>query len=70
MLPHTEVKFYPEVNSSRFHFGMKFDFGVRQLYYQRLHHFRRSETHFGVNFTLVKLIKMKFQTAVTFPCKQ
>ena len=49
----------------RFHFGIKFHFGVRELHYQRSHDFGRNETHFGANFTSVK-----FQTAVSFPCKQ
>ena len=32
--------------------------------------FVRSETHFGPNFTSVNLTEVKFQTAVSFPCKQ
>ena len=29
-----------------------------------------SETHFGTNFAPVNLTKVKFQTVVSFPCKQ
>ena len=54
----------------RFYFGVKFHFGVRKLHYQRSHDFTRSETHFGANFTLVNLTEVKFQTAMSFPCKQ
>ena len=44
--------------------------GVRQLHYQHSHDFEHSETHFSANFTLVKLTEVKFQTTVSFPCKQ
>ena len=62
----------PKVNSNRFEidFGVKFHFGVRSLHYQCSYDFGRSETHFGKNFTSVKLTEVKFQTAVSFPCKQ
>ena len=30
----------------------------------------RSENHFGTSFSLVKFTEVRFQTAVSFPCKQ
>ena len=62
----------PEVNSHRFEISLrgKIHFGVRQLHYQRLHDFRRSESHFGANFSSVNLTEVKFQSAVSFPSKQ
>ena len=47
----------------RFHFGTKFHFVVRELHYQHSHDFGRSQTHFGANFTLVKLdwLKLNFK---------
>ena len=47
-----------------FHFGIKFHFVLRELHYQHSHDFRRSQTHFGA-----KLTEIKFQTAVSCPCK-
>ena len=62
----------PKRNSNLFEISLrdKFHFGVRQLHYQRTHDFGWSETHFGANFTSVKLTEVKLQTAVSFPCKQ
>ena len=54
----------------RFHFGVLFHFGERQLPYQHSYDFRQSETHFGANFTWANLTEVKFHTTVTFPCKQ
>ena len=56
----------PEVNLNRFGISIC----VRQIHYQRSHNFGRSETHFDANFTSVNLTEVKFQTAVSFPCKQ
>ena len=51
-------------NGLKFHFWIKFPFSVRKLDYQRSHDFG------GVKLTSVNLIEVKFQTAVSFPCKQ
>ena len=71
-LPHTDVKFYPEVKSQN---GLgslrdKISLLCEVTSLQRLHDFGRSETHFGANFTSVNLTEVKFQTTVNFPCKQ
>ena len=61
----------PEVNSNRFEISLRAKISLRceVTYHQRSHDFGRSETHFGANFTSVKLTEVKFQTA-SFPCKQ
>ena len=58
----------PEVNSNRFEIslGGKISLGCEVTSFQRSHDFGRSETHFGANF----LTEVRFQTAVSFPCKQ
>ena len=62
----------PEVNSNRFEISLwgKISLRCEELHYQRSHDFGRSGTHFGANFTSVKLTEVKCQTAVSFPCKQ
>ena len=62
----------PEVNSNRFEISLR-DKISRRCEVTSLLAFtwlRRSETHFGANFTSVKLTEVKFQTVVIFPCKQ
>ena len=44
----------PEVNSNGFEISFR----------------GKMETHFGANFTSVKLTEVKFQITVSFPCKQ
>ena len=49
----------PEVNSNRFEISLRGKISVRC-----------EGTHFGANFTSVKVTEVKFQTAVSFQCKQ
>ena len=46
------------VNSNRFEISLRGRISLR------------CEVHFGSNFTSVKLTEVKFQAAVSFPCKQ
>ena len=58
----------PEMNSNRFEISLRGEISGRCKVTS--HDFKRIETHFGANFTLVYLTEVKFQTAVSFPCKQ
>ena len=62
----------PEVNSNRFEISLRGEISLQSkvTLLSAFSDFRRSETHFGAIFTLVNLTEMKFQTAVSFPCKQ
>ena len=62
----------PEVNSNRFEISLRGKISRRCKITSLLHshEFRRSETHFSANFTSINLTEAKFQTAVSFLCKQ
>ena len=60
----------PEVNSNRFEISLWGKISLPCEVTSLSDDFGCSETHFSANFTSVKLTKVKFQTAVTFPCKQ
>ena len=53
----------PEVNSNR----LEISLGIKNVI---IHVHETHETHFGANFTSVKLTEVKFQTAVNFPYKK
>ena len=61
----------PEVNSNRFEISLRDRISLRceVTSLSVSHAFGWSEIHFGANFTSVKLTKVRFQTAVSFPCK-
>ena len=54
----------------RFHFGWKSHFGVQLVLYLCPHELRRNETQKGMDFKLVILTEMKFQTGMRFSCEQ
>ena len=61
----------PEVNSNRFEISRQGKISLRCKTTSLLAFTGgRSDTHFGANFTSVSLTEVKFQTAVSFPCKQ
>ena len=53
----------------RFHFGWKSHFGVQSALYLRSHELRRNESQNGMDFKLVILTEMKFQTGMRFSCE-
>ena len=53
----------------KFHFGWKSHFGVQPALYLRSHELRRNETQNGMDFILVILTEIKFQTGMRFSCE-
>ena len=53
----------------RFHLGWKSHFGVQSALFLHSHELRRNETQNGMDFILVILTEMKFQTGMRFSCK-
>ena len=62
----------PEANSNRFEISLRGNISLwcEVTLLSAFTWLGRSETHFGANFTSVKLTEVKFQTTVSFPCKQ
>ena len=60
-----------EVNSKQFEISLRNKISLRcKVTYQRSNDLKQSKTHFGANFTSFNLTEVKFQTTVSFSCKQ
>ena len=59
----------PDVNSDWFEISLWTKISLWCEVTSLSHDFGHCETHFSANFTSINLTEVKFQTAVSFPCK-